>query len=114
MIVHTDIYDAFREKFAAAMRMVKAGDPMDPQTDMGPLSSFAQRDTVLKQLDDAKKLGATLLFGGETLEGTGAYLSAGILVDVTLEGTLRRNEIIGPIAMGLRAANITKTQAIPQ
>src|SRR3546814_12285401 len=40
MIVHTDIYDAFMEKFAAAMRMVKAGDPMDPQTDMGPLSSF--------------------------------------------------------------------------
>src|SRR3546814_6884227 len=68
MIVHTDIYDAFMEKFAAAMRMVKAGDPMDPQTDMGPLSSFAKRDTVLKQLDEAKKLGATLLFGGETLE----------------------------------------------
>src|SRR3546814_10305107 len=33
MIVHTDIYDAFMEKFAAAMRMVKAGDPMDPSSE---------------------------------------------------------------------------------
>src|SRR3546814_13453103 len=69
MIVHTDIYDAFMEQFAAAMRMVKAGDPMDPQTDMGPLSSFAQRDTVLKQLDEAKKLGATLLRSEERRVG---------------------------------------------
>src|SRR3546814_20394982 len=75
MIVHTDIYDAFMEKFAAAMRMVKDGDPMDPQTDMGPLSSFAQRDTVLKQLDDAKKLGETLMFGGQTLAGNADYIS---------------------------------------
>src|SRR3546814_10096597 len=91
MIVHTDIYDAFMEKFAAAMRMVKAGDPMDPQTELGPLSSFAQRDTVLTQLDEAKKLGATLLFGGETTEGNGASLSAAILVDAPLEGPLRQH-----------------------
>jgi succinate-semialdehyde dehydrogenase/glutarate-semialdehyde dehydrogenase len=106
MIVHTDIYDAFLEKFSAAMKAVKAGDPMDPETQMGPLSSFEQRDTVLAQLEEAKRLGAKLLFGGETLPGPGAYLTAGILTDVPLDSKLMHEEIFGPIAMLFRAQNI--------
>lgn len=106
MIVHTDIYDAFLDKFSAAMRAVKAGDPMDDATDMGPLSSIEQRDTVLAQLEEAKAAGARLLFGGEVLPGKGAYMSAGILVDVAPEGPLMAEEIFGPIAMLFRAADI--------
>ena len=106
MIVHADIYDSFLEKFTAAMKAVKAGDPMDPKTDMGPLSSAEQRDTVLGQLEEAKKLGAKLLFGGERLEGPGAYLSAGILTDVPLDSPLMHEEIFGPIAMVFRASDI--------
>jgi len=106
MIVHTEIYDDFLERFSAAMRAVKAGDPMDKTTDMGPLSSFEQRDTVLEQLAEAKQLGATLLFGGEILEGPGAYLSAGILTGVPLDSKLMHEEIFGPIAMLFRAADI--------
>jgi succinate-semialdehyde dehydrogenase/glutarate-semialdehyde dehydrogenase len=106
MIVHAEIYDAFMEKFAAAMKAVKAGDPFDPKTDMGPLSSFEQRDTVLKQLDEAKQVGATLAFGGDKLEGPGAFLSAGIITDVPLDSPLMQEEIFGPIAMVFRAADI--------
>jgi succinate-semialdehyde dehydrogenase/glutarate-semialdehyde dehydrogenase len=106
MIVHADIYDAFLEKFSAAMKAVKAGDPMDAATDMGPLSSFEQRDTVLEQLEEAKKLGAKLLFGGEKLPGDGAYLSAGILTEVKLDSKLMHEEIFGPIAMLFRAKTI--------
>jgi succinate-semialdehyde dehydrogenase/glutarate-semialdehyde dehydrogenase len=106
MIVHADIYDAFLDKFSAAMRAVKAGDPMDDATDMGPLSSFEQRDTVLAQLEEAKASGARLLFGGEALPGKGAYMAAGILVDVAPEGPLMAEEIFGPIAMLFRAADI--------
>ena len=106
MIVHTDIYGAFLDKFSTAMRAVKAGDPMDPKTDMGPLSSIEQRDTVLGQIEEAKRLGATLLFGGEKLDRCGAFLSAGILTDVPLDGPLKNEEIFGPIAMLFRAADI--------
>jgi succinate-semialdehyde dehydrogenase/glutarate-semialdehyde dehydrogenase len=112
MIVHADIYDAFMEKFSAAMRAVKAGDPMDKATDMGPLSSCEQRDTVLEQLAEARKLGAKLLFGGESLPGPGAYMSAGILTDVPLDSTLMHEEIFGPIAMVFRAANIDEAVKI--
>ena len=106
MIVHADIYEAFLEKFSAAMKAVKAGDPMDPATDMGPLSSFEQRDTVLQQLVEAKNQGAKLLFGGEALPGPGAYMSAGVLTEVPLDSPLMHEEIFGPIAMVFRAANI--------
>jgi len=106
MIVHADVYDAFLDKFSAAMKAVKAGDPFDPATDMGPLSSFEQRDTVLKQLDEAKEVGATLLFGGEKPDGPGAFLTAGIITDVPLDSPLMAEEIFGPVAMVFRAADI--------
>ena len=106
MIVHADIYEAFREKFSAAMQAVKAGDPMDAASNMGPLSSFEQRETVLDQLAAAKAVGAKLLFGGQALPGKGAYMSAGILVDVPLEGDLMKEEIFGPVAMLFKAEDI--------
>jgi succinate-semialdehyde dehydrogenase/glutarate-semialdehyde dehydrogenase len=112
MIVHADIYDSFLEKFSAAMQAVKAGDPMDPKTDMGPLSSFEQRDTVIEQIAEAKKSGARLLFGGEKLEGPGAYLTAGILTDVPLDSKFAHEEIFGPIAMVFRAADIDEAISI--
>jgi succinate-semialdehyde dehydrogenase / glutarate-semialdehyde dehydrogenase len=106
MIVHADCYDAFLDRFSAAMKAVKAGDPFDPATDMGPLSSFEQRDTVLKQLDEAKQVGATLRFGGERLDRPGAFLSAGIITDVPLDSPLMAEEIFGPVAMVFRARDI--------
>jgi len=112
MIVHADIYEPFLEKFSAAMQAVKAGDPMDPKTDMGPLSSFEQRDTVLEQIAEAKRLGANLLFGGEKLDGPGAYLTAGILTDIPPNSPLMHEEIFGPIAMLFRAADIDEAISI--
>ena len=106
MIVHTDIYDTFLERFSAAMKDVVAGDPFDDGTDMGPLSSEEQRETVLDQLKTAQDEGATLLFGGEAPEGPGAYISAGILTDVPLDSDTAKEEIFGPIAQVYRAQDI--------
>ena len=105
MIVHGDIYDAFLDRFSAAMKAVKPGNPMDPASDMGPLSSFAQRDTVLGQLEEARRLGATLV-GGDKPDLPGAYLTAGILTDVQLDSPFANEELFGPIAMVFRAADI--------
>ncbi|MEO5867781.1 MAG: NAD-dependent succinate-semialdehyde dehydrogenase [Sphingomonas sp.] len=112
MIVHADIYDAFLDKFSAAMKAVKAGDPTDPATDMGPLSSDEQRQTVLDQLDMIEKAGGKLLFGGEALPGKGAYMSAGVLVDVPLDDPAAQEELFGPVAMVFKAADIDAAIAI--
>lgn len=106
IIVHADVYDAFMEQFSAAMRDVKAGDPMDESTDMGPLSSIEQRDTVLEQLEQARQAGATLVLGGEAIEGQGAYLSAGILTGVDPDSEVMSEEIFGPVAMVFKVADI--------
>lgn len=117
MIVHADVYDAFFEKFSAGMQAVVAGDPLSADSDMGPLSSEEQRETVLGQLKLFEQAGAKLLFGGEALPGKGAYMSAGILVDVPLDHAVANEELFGPIAMLFKADDldsaITLANAVP-
>ncbi|GAA4780422.1 NADP-dependent succinic semialdehyde dehydrogenase [Stakelama sediminis] len=112
MIVHADIYDAFAEKFVAGMKAVKADDPMHDETDMGPLSSFEQRDTVLDQIERAKQAGATLLCGGAKLDKPGAYMSAGVLTDVPPESDIAKEEIFGPVAMLFKVPDIDAAIAL--
>ena len=112
MIVHADVYDAFLEKFVAGMAAVKAGDPMDAATDMGPLSSEEQRQTVLDQVDLIRKHGGKLLVGGEALPGKGAYMSAGVLVDVPVDHAVAQEELFGPVAMVFKAADIDAAIAL--
>ncbi|BCA59005.1 NAD-dependent succinate-semialdehyde dehydrogenase [Sphingomonas sp. HMP6] len=117
MIVHADVYDAFLEKFAAGMKAVVAGDPMESVTDMGPLSSAAQRQTVLDQIAMIEAEGGKLLLGGEALPGKGAFMSAGILVDVPIDHAVAQEELFGPVAMLFKAddidAAITLANAVP-
>lgn len=111
IIVHADIYDAFMEKFVAGMKAVKAGDPFADDTDMGPLSSAEQLKTVQDQLAMAKAKGAKLLFGGETPDSRGAFMTAGILVDVPTDDAFAHEEIFGPIAMVFKVADIDEAIA---
>jgi len=112
MIVHADVYDAFMERFTAGMKAVKTGDPMDAATDMGPLSSEEQRQTVLDQLGQITGAGAKLLFGGEALPGPGAFMSAGVLVDVPRESAVAHEELFGPVAMVFKVADIDAAIAL--
>ena len=112
MIVHADVYDAFMEKFCAGMKAVKTGDPMDPATEMGPLSSAEQRDTVLGQLAQFRDAGATLLFGAEKPDLPGAYLTPGVLVDVDPDSDVAKEEIFGPVAMVFKAKHIDEAIAL--
>ena len=105
MIVHQDIYPDFAERFTTAMRAVVAGDPLDEDTDMGPLSSEGQRQTVLDQLEDAQRGGA-LLVGGKPLERSGAFMSAGVLTKIDPTDPIAQQELFGPVAMLFEAADI--------
>jgi succinate-semialdehyde dehydrogenase/glutarate-semialdehyde dehydrogenase len=106
MIVHEAVYDDFMEKFSAGMKAVKTGDPLDPATEMGPLSSDEQRETVLGQIAKFRDAGATLLFGAEKPDLPGAYLTPGVLVDVDPESDVAKEEVFGPVAMVFKVADI--------
>jgi succinate-semialdehyde dehydrogenase/glutarate-semialdehyde dehydrogenase len=106
MIVHADIYDDFLQQFVAAMGAVRVGDPLSAQTDLGPLSSETQLNLILGQIAEAKRIGARLLVGGEKPESKGAFLTAGVLVDVPTDSAFMKEEIFGPVAMVFKAADI--------
>ena len=94
------------------MKAVKTGDPMDPATDMGPLSSEEQRDTVLGQIAKFRDAGATLLFGGEKPDLPGAYLTPGVLVDVDPDSDVAKEELFGPVAMVFKVSDIDEAIAL--
>jgi succinate-semialdehyde dehydrogenase/glutarate-semialdehyde dehydrogenase len=112
MIVHSDVYDAFLDRFAGGMQALKIGDPEEEATEMGPLSSVAQRDEVLRQVGEAKAEGATLLCGAEELDRPGAWMSAGVLTDVDPEGRIAKEELFGPVAMVFRAQDVDHAIAL--
>ncbi|MDG6079142.1 NAD-dependent succinate-semialdehyde dehydrogenase [Erythrobacter litoralis] len=116
-IVHADIYDDFADRFVAALKDVKLGDPMDDDTELGPLSSEDQRDTVLDQVAKAKEESCTLMFGGEKLDRDGAWMTAGLLTDVPIGSKTGTDEIFGPVGQLYRAKDrddaLTIANAIP-
>lgn len=112
MIVHADVYDAFMDRFVAGMKAVKTGDPLDPATDMGPMSSHAARDEIAAQLAGAVKAGATKLFGGDIPEGPGAYFTPAILVDIPRDAPVAREEFFGPVAMVFKVKDIDEAVTV--
>lgn len=111
-IVHADIYDEFSEKFVAAMQAVKIGDPMEDDTELGPLSSVDQRDTVLEQVETAEQEGAELLFGAEKPDREGAWVTPGLLCNVALGSKTGTDEIFGPVGQIYRAQDIDDATCI--
>jgi succinate-semialdehyde dehydrogenase/glutarate-semialdehyde dehydrogenase len=97
-IVHADVFDAFAEKFAANMAALRVGDPMDEQTDVGPLASERGRDEVHAQVRDAVEKGATVLVGGEPPAGDGWWYPPTVVTGLTPEMRMWHEEVFGPVA----------------
>ena len=114
-IVHTDVYDAFAERFVAGMKALKVGDPMDEDTDVGPLSTEQGRADLEELVDDATRSGATALCGGHRLrrpELPGWYYPPTVLSGITREMRVHREEAFGPVATLYRAADLDEAVLI--
>ncbi|MGI5359529.1 NADP-dependent succinic semialdehyde dehydrogenase [Streptomyces sp. CA-252508] len=110
-IVHTDVFDAFRERFTAGMAALTVGDPMDEATDVGPLASESGRDGLQELVDDAVRQGATVLCGGRRPEGLPQGLANGwfyeptVLTGITPGMRIHQEETFGPVATLYRVAD---------
>jgi succinate-semialdehyde dehydrogenase/glutarate-semialdehyde dehydrogenase len=111
-IVHTDVFDAFAERFTAGMKALTVGDPLAEDTDVGPLSSEQGRDDLAELVDDAVESGATVLCGGERPDGAGWYYPPTVLADITPEMRIHHEETFGPVATLYRAAGLDEAVAI--
>ena len=96
-IVATNLYDDFVAGVAELMGKVVVGDPQDPDTDLGPLISFAHRAKVAGIIDRAPAQGARVVTGGAVPDLPGAYYQPTLLADVTEDSEVYRDEIFGPV-----------------
>jgi succinate-semialdehyde dehydrogenase/glutarate-semialdehyde dehydrogenase len=99
MIVHESVYDDFVSEFTKLMSEQVTGDPTDPNTTFGPLSSEQAAQNLIGQIKDAVDKGATVHLGGERVEGPGAFVQATVLSGVTPEMRAYREELFGPAAV---------------
>jgi succinate-semialdehyde dehydrogenase/glutarate-semialdehyde dehydrogenase len=102
LIVLAELFDAFvsglRDRFAA----LRPGDPADPATNFGPLSSQKAARTLLEQVQDAVDKGATVVIGGGRPDLPGAFVDPTILTGVTPEMRAYHEELFGPVAVVYR------------
>jgi betaine-aldehyde dehydrogenase len=97
MFVERSIYEGFVERFVAGTTRLEVGDPTRPETQLGPLVSAAQRDTVEDFLADARTHNARFACGGNRPTGKGYYLEPTVLLDVEKTQRCWRDEIFGPV-----------------
>ena len=96
-IVARSLYDDFVAGVGEVMSKIVVGDPTDPDTDLGPLISLAQRDKVAGMVARAPAQGARIVTGGSAPDLPGAYYRPTLLADVGESSEAYRDEIFGPV-----------------
>ena len=107
-ILAEEIYDRFLDEFVNRMRSLKVGDPLDPETEIGPLATEAILRGVNEQVQKSVAAGAKLLAGGKRIERAGYFYEPTVLADVPPDSPAYREEIFGPVASVFRAKDATQ------
>jgi aldehyde dehydrogenase (NAD+) len=108
------IHDEVVDRLVELARDVAVGDPTDPEVQMGPLISGAQRDRVEAHVASALDDGATLAVGGRRPAGLkeGFYFEPTILTDVAPDARIAQEEVFGPVLTVLRYSGDDEAVAI--
>ncbi|TLP78842.1 NAD-dependent succinate-semialdehyde dehydrogenase [Nesterenkonia sphaerica] len=104
LIVVDAAYDQFVDEVQRRLERVTLGDPAQPDTSLGPLSSAAARADVIDQLHDAVANGAVLRAGGQPTK-EGFYLTPALLTDLNRNCRLWHEEAFGPVVMVYKVAD---------
>jgi acyl-CoA reductase-like NAD-dependent aldehyde dehydrogenase len=95
--VQETVHDRFLEAFVKAVTQFKVGDPMDPQTFIGPITREAQLRVLTEQVSDAQAKGAELLLGGRRIERPGFWFEPTVLAGVNHSMQVMTDESFGPV-----------------
>jgi acyl-CoA reductase-like NAD-dependent aldehyde dehydrogenase len=99
LLLHTSVADEFMEKFTALAASIKIGNPLDTNTEMGPLTTALHRDRVLSYCDIARAEGGEILLGGKTPsnpELAKGYYVEPTIVRAKLGDRVNQEEVFGP------------------
>ncbi len=105
-ILHDAIADEWTQKFVQTLEALRVGDPLDPQTDIGPLATPKILDGLAAQVEQSIAAGATLLTGGERLDRPGNFYAPTALADIPRNAPAYSEELFGPVALLFRVANL--------
>lgn len=98
LIVEEPIYEAVVTQLTAYLREVKIGDPLDPDTQLGPLAAMRQLELLESQVNEAVSAGAQIAIGGKRPAGlTGAYYLPTLLTQVNRQMRVWQEEVFGPV-----------------
>lgn len=104
-IVTAKNYDAFVERYTQKMAAIQLGDPTDENTGLGPMARTDLRDGLHEQVRQSVEKGARILTGGEVPDREGAWYPATVLVDVKPGQPAYDDELFGPVASIIKAAD---------
>ncbi|MEM6487945.1 MAG: aldehyde dehydrogenase [Pseudomonadota bacterium] len=101
LLVQNSVRDRFVDKLLEIVKDAKIGDPMQPDTNIGPVTTPPQYAKILEYIDVAKYGGATLVHGGKPAEGPGVqgsqFIEPTVFVDVTNDMRIAQEEVFGPV-----------------
>ncbi|WP_172116496.1 betaine-aldehyde dehydrogenase [Halomonas hibernica] len=101
VFIERSVKDAFEAKLVERVKRIKAGDPMDPGVNFGPLVSFEHQAKVLSYIALGKQQGARLLVGGDEWKSSdwanGAWAAPTVFTDCTDDMRIVQEEIFGPV-----------------
>jgi betaine-aldehyde dehydrogenase len=104
VFVHEDVYDEFVAALADELSRLRVGDPLDPDTDMGPIAFREHYEKVTALIAAGVDEGAHLVYGGGRPSGfaVGFFLEPTVFADVKMSMRIAREEIFGPVVTVLR------------
>src|SRR5580700_10070550 len=111
-IVVKSMLDNFLPRFIAAAKKLRLGDPLDETVTLGPVSSDAALQLILRQIQEATSHGAQIALGGRRAGEVGAFLEPTILTNVTSDNPAYKQEFFGPAALVFPAKDEEEAIAI--
>jgi acyl-CoA reductase-like NAD-dependent aldehyde dehydrogenase len=108
MFIHGSIYDEFIDRFVAGGRNLRIGDPLDPETQLGPMVDEQQAQRTQRWVDEAIEAGGRVLLGGKA---DGAFFEPTVLVDTPATAQVCSNEAFAPLVVAFRFDDIDEAIA---
>lgn len=108
ILVADSVHDKFTEGIVRSASKLKVGDPLEEDTNMGPLIGEDLAKKVDRHISDAKQQGARIRYGGKRIEGfpTNLFYSPTVLTNVTADMLISNEETFGPVCPIIRCSNI--------
>jgi succinate-semialdehyde dehydrogenase / glutarate-semialdehyde dehydrogenase len=98
-IVQENIFNRFRDGFAARAKVLRVGNGLDEATQMGPMANARRPDAIHRFIEDAVSRGGKLHTGGERLGNQGYFYAPSVLSEIPIDATIMNEEPFGPVAL---------------